>query len=181
MTRRSTQQLVLKPQDLYVLLALLTSAETRPTYARLADRTGMAASAVHASLKRAVIAGLALIHDRQPSVLRPQLKEFVLGGAKYAFPAVFGRMSRGVPTAYAAEPLKSVIAASADPVPVWAHKNGKARGVSLAPLYPTIPEAAPRDPDLYAVLALFDAYRSGQARERVAAQKLLEKYFSGNT
>lgn len=51
--------------------------------------------------------------------------------------------------------------------------------MTLAPLYPTIPEAALRDDDLYAVLALFDAYRSGQARERAAALKLLEKYFSG--
>lgn len=181
MARRSNQQLVLKPQDLYVLLALLTSAEDRPTYARLAERTGLAASAVHASLKRAVIAGLALIRDGQPSVLRPQLKEFVMGGAKYAFPAVLGRIGRGVPTAYAAQPLKNLIAASADPVPVWAHKGGKVRGVSLAPLYPTVPEAAPRDANLYAVLALFDAYRSGQARERAAAQKLLEPYFSGST
>ncbi len=112
-------------------------------------------------------------------LLRPQLKEFVLGGAKYAFPAVLGRVQQGVPTSYAAEPLKSVIASSSDPVPVWAPANGKVRGVSLAPLYPTIPEAAPRDSDLYAVLSLFDAYRSGQARERMAAQKLLEKYFSG--
>lgn len=177
MARRSTQQLVLKPQDLYVLLALLTSTESRPTYVRLADRTGLAASAVHASLKRAVLAGLAVVRDGQAAVLKPQLKEFLLGGAKYAFPAVLGRISRGMPTAYAAEPLKSVIAPSSDPVPVWSYKNGKTRGVSLAPLYPTIPEAASRDATLYAVLALFDAYRSGQARERAAAQKLLEKYF----
>jgi hypothetical protein len=179
MARRSTQQPVLKPQDLYVLMALLTSDEDRPMYARLAERTGLAASAVHASIKRAVAAGLALIRDGQPSVLRPQLKEFVLGGAKYAFPAALGRVGRGVPTSYAAEPLKSVIAPSADPAPVWAHSGGKVRGVTLAPLYPTIPEAAPRDVNLYAVLTLFDAYRSGQARERAAAQKLLEPYFSG--
>lgn len=177
MARRSTQQLALKPQDLYVLLALLTSTESRPTYARLAERTGLAASAVHSSLKRAVTAGLAVIRDAQPAVLKPQLREFLLGGAKYAFPAVLGRISRGVPTAYAAEPLKSVIASSSDPVPVWSHRNGKTRGVSLAPLYPTVPEVALRDSDLYAVLALFDAYRSGQARERAAAQKFLETYF----
>ncbi|MBL8264906.1 winged helix-turn-helix domain-containing protein [Steroidobacter sp.] len=178
MARRSTQQVALKPQDLYILLALLTNAEQQLTYAKLAKRTGMAASAVHASLKRAVLAGLAAIRDGNASVLKPQLREFVLGGAKYAFPAVLGRISRGVPTAYAAEPLKSVIAPSSDPVPVWSHKTGKTRGVSLAPLYPTVPEAASRDASLYAVLALFDAYRSGQARERAAAQKLLEKYFS---
>lgn len=86
-----------------------------------------------------------------------------------------------MPTAYAAEPLKNIIAKSSDPAPVWSYKDGKARGVSLAPLYPTVPEAASRDAQLYAVLALFDAYRSGQARERAAAQKFLEKYFSDGT
>lgn len=105
------------------------------------------------------------------------MREFVFGGAKYAFPAIHGRISKGVPTSYAAPPLDRVIAATADPVPVWAHRTGSVRGVSLAPLYPTVPDAALRDADLYAALALFDAYRSGQARERAAAQKLLDKYF----
>jgi hypothetical protein len=43
----------------------------------------------------------------------------------------------------------------------------------LAPLYPTVPEAALRDERLYALLALFDGLRSGQARERNLAQKML--------
>jgi hypothetical protein len=47
----------------------------------------------------------------------------------------------------------------------------------LAPLYPTVPEAALRDERLYAILALFDAVRSGQARERNIAQKKLAEYF----
>jgi hypothetical protein len=51
------------------------------------------------------------------------------------------------------------------------------RGLSLAPLYPSVPDAALRDERLYAVLSLFDAIRSGQARERDAAQKLLEPFF----
>jgi hypothetical protein len=49
--------------------------------------------------------------------------------------------------------------------------------LSLAPLYPTVPEAALRDENLYAILALFDAERSGQARERNIAQKKLAEYF----
>src|SRR5262249_44280424 len=99
-------------------------------------------------------------------------------GAKYAFPAVHGRLSRGVPTAYAAAPLNTLIAPSADPVPVWPYKSGTVRGMSLAPLYPTVPEAALRDERLYSVLALFDAIRSGQARERNLAQKRLVEYFN---
>lgn len=55
--------------------------------------------------------------------------------------------------------------------------HGTVRGLSLAPLYPTVPEAALRDENLYAILALFDAERSGQARERNIAQKKLAEYF----
>ena len=177
MAKLSNQQGALKPQDLYVLFAMLTHQDESSTYKQLAAQTGLAISAVHGALKRAAAAGLVVSRDRRPVVLRPQLREFVLYGAKYAFPAVHGRLSRGIPTAYAAAPLNSVITPSTDPVPVWPHKGGTVRGVSLAPLYPTVPDAAIRDARLYALLSLFDALRSGQARERNAAQEMLEEYF----
>jgi len=177
MARSSTAQIAVKPQDLYVLFALLTRQNGAPTYAQLGAQTGMSPSAVHASMKRVTAAGLAIHRDGKPAVLKPQLREFVFGGAKYVFPAMHGRIGKGVPTSYAAPALSGVIAPTSDPVPVWAHKSGSVRGVSLAPLYPTVPVAALRDANLYAVLSLFDAYRSGQARERAAAQKLLDKYF----
>jgi hypothetical protein len=44
-------------------------------------------------------------------------------------------------------------------------------------LYPSVPAAALKDDRLYAILALFDALRSGQARERNAALKLLDEFF----
>ncbi|MCZ7655319.1 MAG: hypothetical protein M5R42_15165 [Rhodocyclaceae bacterium] len=74
--------------------------------------------------------------------------------------------------------LNKLIVASSDPVPVWPSAKGTARGVGLAPLYPSVPEAALRNEKLYALLALFDALRSGQARERNAARDLLEDFFS---
>ncbi len=174
MARTSTQQVTLKPQDLLVLLAM-SAREAAGTYADLAAHTGLAASAVHSALKRAATCGLVRFQDRQPLVLKPQLREFVLHGAKYVFPAVFGRIVRGVPTSYAAAPLNEAIAPSSDPPPVWPHKNGAARGIALVPLYPSVPEAALRDEKLYALLALFDALRSGQARERNLAQGMLEE------
>jgi hypothetical protein len=173
--RISTQQIALKPQDLFVLLALLSRGGDAASYPELAAQTGLAASAVHSALRRAAAAGLVAYRDRRPVLLKPQLREFVLHGARFAFPAVHGRLTRGVPTAYAAAPLNTVIAPSSDPPPVWPHKDGGARGVALAPLYPTAPDAALRDEKLYALLALFDALRSGQARERNAAQKMLEE------
>jgi hypothetical protein len=102
----SNQQFALKPQDLYVLLALLVRQAKGTTYPQLSAQTGLAPSAVHGALKRAAAAGLALFQDRRPVVLKPQLREFVLAGAKYAFPAVHGRLTRGVPTAYAAAPVR---------------------------------------------------------------------------
>lgn len=178
MSKLANRQPVLKPQDLLVLLALLARGESEVTYPELAERTGLAVSAVHASLKRAVAARLLLFQDRRPMLLKPQLKEFLLAGAKYAFPPLFGSLSRGVPTGYAAPPLNAIIAPSADPPPVWPSSKGSARGLSLIPLYPTVPEAALRDAKLYAMLSLFDAIRAGQARERNAAQELLAAYFA---
>ena len=172
--RIGTQQIALKPQDLFVLLALLARGGEVASYSELAAQTGLAASAVHSALRRAAAAGLIAYRERRPLLLKPQLREFVLHGARFSFPAVHGRLTRGVPTAYAAAPLNAVITPSADPPPVWPHKRGETRGVALAPLYPTVPDAALRDEKLYALLALFDALRSGQARERNVAQKMLE-------
>lgn len=177
MAKISNRQMALKPQDLFILLALLSRGTGPVTYPDLAAQTGLAVSAVHGALKRAAVARLLMFQERQPLILKPQLKEFLLSGAKYAFPPVWGAMTRGVPTGYAAPPLNTIIAPSSDPVPVWASAKGTARGLSLAPLYPSVPDAALRDARLYALLTLFDAIRSGLARERNAARDLLDEYF----
>ena len=174
MARISHRQPAFKPQDLFVLLALLCRGDAAAGYAELAAQTGLAMSTVHASLKRATAARLLIFQERRPVVLKTQLLEFLLHGAKYAFPPVWGSLTRGVPTGYAAAPLNSVIAPSSDPVPVWPYAMGSARGLSLTPLYPTVPEAALRNGRLYALLSLFDAIRAGQARERNEAARLLE-------
>jgi len=48
------------------------------------------------------------------------------------------------------------------------------RGIALIPLYPSVPAAALRSPALYENLALFNAIRAGNVRERVLAQQLFE-------
>lgn len=114
-------------------------------------------------------------------LLKTQLREFLLHGAKYAYAPGWSSLTRGVPTGYAAAPLNTVIAPSDDPPPVWPHAKGSVRGIGLAPLYPSVPEAALKDGRLYALLALFDALRAGQAREREAAVRLLDAYFTSVT
>jgi len=80
----------------------------------------------------------------------------------------------GFPTAHGAAPLKSLMAPTNEPPPVWPHPNGVVRGPSLLPLYEGLPLAAMDDPVFYELLALFDALRAGQARERELAKKFLE-------
>ena len=132
-------------------------------------------SEVHGALKRAEQARLLAFIDRQPRLITPAFKEFLLHGARYAFPAARGTMVGGIPTAYAAAPLAALILPSGDPPPVWPHADGSARGIAITPLYPTAPAAALRAPDLYENLALFDALRIGGARERELATKLFEE------
>jgi hypothetical protein len=42
-------------------------------------------------------------------------------------------------------------------------------------LYPTVPDAAARNPALYELLVLFDAVRGGSPRERAIALQLLDE------
>lgn len=175
MPRAPNRQLVLKPQDFYLLLALAACRDQATTYPDLAAFTGLSMSEVHGALKRAEAARLLIFEARRPRVLTPAFKEFLLHGAKYAFPPVRGALVAGVPTAHAAAPLNTLIAPSADPAPVWPAIEGSARGMALIPLYPSVPAAALRNAVLYEHLALFDAIRAGNARERALAQRLFEE------
>lgn len=172
---RKNPQIALKPQDLVVLLRLSLAKERVPSYAELAAELGMTASEVHAALERAHAAQLVRKdRSRPPALLREALRHFALHGAAYAFPAVRGEATRGFPTAYAAAPLRDLVAQpAAEPPPVWPHPKGPVRGVALYPLYPSVPGAATKNAALYELLALFDALRAGAARERKMASDLL--------
>jgi len=125
-------------------------------------------------LERAAFAQLAR-KDRggKASVVREALKLFLLHGARYAFPATRGEATRGMPTGYAAPPLADQIVQPNEPAPVWPHKDAQVRGMALYPLYPTVPDAAARNPALYELLVLFDAIRGGSMRERALASQML--------
>jgi hypothetical protein len=165
----------LKPQDLLVLLKVAAHPPQRWTYAALGDALAMSASEAHASVKRAVASGLAVAPGRgEWSPVRPSLLEFVLHGVRYVWPAAPGPVKRGVPTAFGTEPLASQLTAAPGEAPVWAHPSGAAKGPTLSPLYRTAPQAALADPALHRLLALLDALRTGRARERTLAAKLME-------
>ena len=168
------QQISLKPQDLVVLLKLACTPEQRLSYASIAKTLFMSASEVHGCVVRAKIARLAASdQDGGTTVDRRSLRELLLHGAQFVFPAVMGPVTRGVPTAHASPALNQELVQSDEPPPVWPFAKGSVRGVALYPLYPTVPKAAEIDPQLYRSLALFDALRAGRSRERDLASAAL--------
>src|SRR5579872_4123584 len=156
----------LKPQDIMVVLKLCSYERKRPPMSLIAADLNMSPSEIHAAIKRLQQARLLHSPELQEKPNLSALEEFLLHGMKYAFPAEHGQVTRGVPTSYAAEPLKSEIPGGTDLPPIWPWSQGKTRGIALEPLYRTVPVAALRDPQLYEYLALVDAIRGGRARER---------------
>jgi hypothetical protein len=163
---------VLKPQDIVVLLRLVDAPPAERTFPNLARAVGMSASEVHAAVRRAARSGLVDAESR--AVQKAAMREFLVHGLRYVFPAEWRGVTRGVPTSHAAPPLAAQFAQS-DLPPVWPDPEGTARGEGLAPLYKSVPRAALQDPRLYEWLALVDAVRAGRARERRLAAQEIER------
>ncbi len=169
------KQISLKPQDLVVLLKIAGSPRDHFTYASFSQSLVISASELHASIARLVHSRLVVPEQNQISLIQSALLDFIFYGAVYFFPPVMGPATRGIPTGYAAPPLKDLIGQSDDMVPVWPDTKGPIRGVALYPLYPSVPAASQLDPVLYENLALFDALRAGAARERELSRQLLRE------
>ena len=163
--------MILKPQDIVILLKLVTLGSCPWTYSTLAAELAMSPSEVHGGVKRATAARL---FDPQRNVpLLQALLEFLVHGVKYAFPPDRGQLTRGIPTSHAAPPLNALLTQADEPPPVWPDPSGTVRGYVFSPLYRSAPKAAAGDSELYELLALVDALRDGRARERDLAINLL--------
>jgi hypothetical protein len=165
--------MILKPQDILVLLKLVALGHNDWSYNRLAVDLGMSPSEVHSAIKRALLASLAISQDDKITPYIRNLQEFIVHGLRFVFVAERGEMTRGIPTGYAAPPLNSVFLPDGEPPPVWSDPQGEVRGMSFSPLYASAPKAAQADPLLYELLVLVDAIRGGRARERAFATKEL--------
>jgi hypothetical protein len=165
--------MVLKPQDVLILLKLVSLGFRRDSsFAVLAESLYMSSSEVHAGLQRAQQARLYADVTRQP--LKENLAEYLIHGVKYSFPVELGGKTRGMPTSYAAAPLRTAIDVGGESLPpVWPVADGVVLGLAFSPLYKSVPLAAEQDSNLYELLCLVDAIRSGRTREQTIASKLL--------
>ncbi|MCY1554337.1 hypothetical protein D9M68_909020 [compost metagenome] len=116
--------------------------------------------------------------DRKQGVPRANTKalfEFIVFGLKYVFPVRSGELTRGIATSFAAPVLAKSLISAGEHVPVWSYARGNTMGMKVEPLFKTAADAARRDPEMYALLALVDAIRLGQPRERKIAADLLHE------
>ena len=164
------RQSSLRPHDIAVALELALRPEEG--FVRLAEAVGVSLSEAHGAVSRLTRAQLLSPESRR--VMPAALVEFLAYGVRHAFPATIGAETRGVATAASAPPLSEEFPNAV--TYVWPSADGVTRGQALTPLYPKAPQVLPSRPDLYALLALVDAIRVGQARERKRAKELLQEH-----
>ena len=155
------------------MLLKLAGQDRDWTVRSLEAAIGIPRAGVHRSLQRLGAAGLYDLVRRRTNA--SQAEEFLVHAVKYLLPPELNGETRGIPTAWAAQPLAEELAPRSDLPPVWPDPHGRQRGIALTPLHPAVPRLAGRDPELAERLALVDAIRMGDARVRGLAAKLLSR------
>ncbi len=164
----------LKPQDVLVVLKLaLMGGRNLSTYLSLGEDLGMSASEVHASIRR--LAEARLVSDEGREVRVGALRNFLIHGVPYVFPARTKEVTRGIPTGWAAPVMAKAVHSADQLPPVWPDPKATTQGVAVRPLYASAPRAAEKDDRLYSLLALVDVLRLGRARERAIAERQLNE------
>lgn len=189
---------MLKSQDVVLLLKLLANPDClKWSQAEIAKNLCISVSEINAGIKRLISArllllvepplvGLSALNERVQSSIQidrlyqPVLntcEDFLISGVKYFFPVKLGEVTAGIATSYAAPVLKEYIAKGSDPIPVWPYAEGKQRGMSMEPLYSSVPKSVSLfpDPAFYDLLCLIDVLRQGRVREITFATQILKE------
>ena len=162
----------MRPQDIVVLLKIISIRDDKWRNIDIANAVGISPSEVSEALNRCKIAKL--IDSKKRNVNINAFTEFLVYGLKYVFPTEPGGLVKGVPTAHSAAPVKEYISGDSG-VYVWASARGTERGQAVEPLIKSIPEIVNEDKILYELLAIIDTLRIGKAREINIAKEELEK------
>lgn len=161
----------MRPQDIVLLIKVLTEPTPTWQYRDLASSLYLSISEISESLIRSHIAGL--IDETKRKVHRQSLMEFIRYGLQYVFPQVPGTMVTGIPTAHSYPYYKKLFTSELNYV--WPDAEGNTRGLAISPLYKSVTRAAKKDEVLYKSLASIDIIRVGQTRELKIAMQELQK------
>lgn len=161
----------MKSHDILLLLKLMSSSHY--TLRGLGSSLGLAKSTIATSLKRCHAIGFI----QNNHINRSNLLEFIVYALRYVFPAKLGTLTRGIATCIHAFPQGSRLFSAGDLIYVWPYAQGQYTGLSVEPLYKTVPHAILTDRLLYELLICVDSIRMGRARERNLAVSQLKKCF----
>ncbi|MFI3262739.1 MAG: hypothetical protein R3Y26_07505 [Rikenellaceae bacterium] len=163
--------MTLKSQDILILLYLITQPNGW-IQADIAEALLLSPSEVSNAMRRCVLSGF--MNTEKSRVNKLALREFLISGLKYAFPALVSTKVRGVATAHSATPIKEQISEGED-IYVWSYYLGTRRGYAVTPLYKTVPKIVKNNPALYELLVIVDTIRIGKVREVEIAIVELDK------
>lgn len=162
----------MKPQDILVVLKLLSIHEKDWTQAQIADSLMISKAEMSVIFTRLRTCGFLDVSKRYLQKLA--IREFLIHGLKYVFPAKPGTKVRGIATAFSAPPIQKHIT-SGEEIYVWKSAKGNRRGIEIKPIYKTVPKIINDLPGLYELLVIVDTLRIGKVREVEIAISELDK------
>lgn len=163
----------MRPQDIVILLKLVIDADQEILIRDLSAKLHISASEVSESLNRSAIAKILDPSTRE--VNKEAFLKFLEFGLPYVFPAQLGPVMKGLYTAHSESSL--YLSFSSEEKLVWADDQGKERGQSITPLYPTVTSAVRKERLLYKLLALCDIIRIGDPSDKNKAVWQLREIF----
>jgi len=164
--------IMIKPQDILVLLKIITLETTSWTQSQLAEELKISPAEISGVIDRCMESGF--INQDRNRLNKQAVREFLIHGLKYVFPPRMGAKVRGIATAHSAPPINEHIREGEDSF-VWPYYKGTLRGLRLEPLYKTVPEIVGAYPALYELLVIVDTLRVGRVREVEVAVMELDK------
>lgn len=164
----------MRPQDIVILLKIISLRQSDWLNVHVSHALNISASEISEALERCRIARLIDSTKRRVNLLA--LEEFLVHGLKYVFPVELGATARGIPTACSACPIKDQVYQGSETY-VWPYKYGTAKGLTVVPLYKSVPEVCLNDTPLYELLVIADTFRVGKSREtEIAIVELKKKW-----
>jgi hypothetical protein len=162
----------MRPHDIVILLKMITLGNKKWTMEEMGNYLGISSGEISKAMDRNAIARL--VSSDKARVNTSALRDFLICGLRYVYPAQLGSSTRGIPTSHSAPPINQFIVQGNENY-VWSYYKGSKRGSSIIPLYPKIPKIVEGQPDLYELLVIADTFRIGRAREKDIAKKELDK------
>ena len=152
------------------------------SYRELASQVGISVGEASKSIKRLESAKLMIMSNNGIMLNNHNLAEWIVHGAKYAYPVIKVGFGRGMPTAWNCQAIRSDIVPP-EPGLGWKSDNSYEIDIQadlVSPIYPSIPFASSIDPFVHKAFALLDILRTGTPREINVSKDMLSKLILEN-